>query len=321
MSNKNDIFNYTNSSLFNHNQLKLNPVKFWIYVILIIPAIISTVFSLFHLLSNRTMRCALHNHVLIIFLFICLVSQLTVHPWTLHYYRQKGIWKRSPLFCSIWKFVEWGLYFTQTMLFAWATIERHILVFYENWVSTRLKRILVHYLPLVLITVYCFVYYTHVIFYPPCQNTFNYALMICFESCIMNYKVLYIFDVVVHQVFPHSIIIVCNIGLLIRIHHNKIRAGLSLRWQRHWRMIIQLLFVSAIYFIFALPLTVVNILHLRGTSPDIFTRFTQNAIFLYHFSSLICPIGFAWFSSNLKEQRQKLLRLFKCARRAVAPMA
>jgi hypothetical protein len=110
------------------------------------------------------MRHALNNHVIIIVLIIGLICELTDYPSLLYYYRNEGMWKRSLMFCQIWGLFDRGLYITQTVLFAWATIERHILIFHYKWVTTKKKRFFVHCLPPVALLLYCVILYTVVYF-------------------------------------------------------------------------------------------------------------------------------------------------------------
>ncbi|CAF1537444.1 unnamed protein product, partial [Rotaria magnacalcarata] len=85
----------------------------------------------------RTLRQALHNHVIALLLFINSIVQLTTIPWILNYYRLEHVWPQKPTFCLTWAFIDEALYITTTLLFAWATIERHILIFYDRLLSTK----------------------------------------------------------------------------------------------------------------------------------------------------------------------------------------
>jgi hypothetical protein len=61
-----------------------------------------------------------------------LICEVTDYPWLLYHYHHVGMWERSFTFCQIWGFIDWGLYITQTVIFAWATTERHILIFHDK---------------------------------------------------------------------------------------------------------------------------------------------------------------------------------------------
>jgi hypothetical protein len=60
-----------------------NTVKFWSYLTILIPSIVCSLFAIYHLLSDRTLRRSLNNHVIIVLLIIGLVPQVTDYPWLL----------------------------------------------------------------------------------------------------------------------------------------------------------------------------------------------------------------------------------------------
>jgi hypothetical protein len=177
------ISNNTNTTQSSHVNVDISfsyPVRFWIYLLGDIPSIICSIFVLYHLLFDRTLRHALNNHVIIILLII----ELTDVPWTLHYYLYNTNMIETPAFCIIWGWINFGLYVTQLLVFAWASLERHILIFHDQWVSTKRKRFFVHYLPPILILAYCFIYFAVVFLFPPCQNWFDCLHMHIFQSLI-----------------------------------------------------------------------------------------------------------------------------------------
>ncbi|CAF3579844.1 unnamed protein product [Rotaria sordida] len=273
-----------------------------------------------HLLWNRKLRHALHNHVLIIIIFICLIHEVTIYPWMIHFYYKQHIWKRTHLFCTIWRFIDWGLYYTHTILFAWATIERHILIFHDKWISTKKKRLLVHYLPLIMLVLYCLIYYSVTILFPPCENIFDAYSMICIKPCYFkSSSSLYTYDTLVHQILPIFIIVGFSIGLLIRIRRQKNRIGQSLKWRKHWKMALQLLFVSIIYLIFGLPLTIMSVLYLSGIPLDATSKITEYALFLNYCTIILCPIASAVSLPRRRNERKNMLRLRHQAR-AIAPI-
>ena len=119
-----------------------NTFKFWFYLIFLIPSTICSIFILCHLLFHRHLRYGLNNHVIIIVIVICLIAQTTIYPWMIYFYQYKGTWKRSLIFCEIWGYLDWGFYVARAIIFAWATLERHILIFHDKWVLRRKKTFL-----------------------------------------------------------------------------------------------------------------------------------------------------------------------------------
>ena len=194
-----------------------NTIKFWFYLIFLIPAIACSLFVLYHLLFDRTLRNALNNHIIMVVVIVGLICEVSDYPWLLHYYRTEGNWERSFIFCQIWGFIDWGLYTTQTVLFAWATIERHILIFHDKWVSTQKKRLFVHYFPLIVLLTYCLTVYSIVYFFPPCRNYLNFFYVTCIAPCLFDDSIFSLFDTIFHEVLPVFIIVIFSIALLLRI--------------------------------------------------------------------------------------------------------
>jgi hypothetical protein len=70
----NETTNDTNFYPYEHDII-IPPahVQFWTYLILEIPSIFCTSFLLCNLLFKRRLRRHLHNHVIIVLLFLCLI--------------------------------------------------------------------------------------------------------------------------------------------------------------------------------------------------------------------------------------------------------
>ncbi|CAF3425032.1 unnamed protein product [Rotaria sp. Silwood2] len=144
--------------------------RFWIILLVYIPSVICSLFILYNFIVQRTLRQALHNHVIALLLFVNFIAQLTNIPGTLNYYRLGYVWPPKFLFCLTWIFINEAFYILTTILFAWATIERHILIFHDKLLSTKYKFIFFHYLPVVIVFLYCICYNTIVIIFSPCEN-------------------------------------------------------------------------------------------------------------------------------------------------------
>ena len=287
--------------------------RFWTYIVILIPSVLCTLFVLYYLLFDRTLRRALNNHVIAVVLVIGLICLLTIYPWMLYYYQLTSDWERPPIFCATWKFIDWGLYTTHTMLFAWATIERHILIFHDRWVSTRRKRLLVHYLPLVVLLMYCLVFYVVLIFFPPCRNSYYNFLMICLFPCYSRIRILQIWDSFIHQIVPYVLILLFSGSLFARVLWQKYLLRHRVEWRRYRKMTIQLLSIALLYLLFFFPLVVGKILgFFKIPSPLLTYEFVAYADYL---SYLVIPLFPFICVMSLSDLRKKLSRLFHCRRR------
>ena len=113
--------------------------RFWVYLIPDILSVLCSIFVLFHLLSDRALRQALNNHIIIILVFIGLIYELTSVPLMLYWYQFSSTWILTFGFALFWTFIDYLCYSTELVGFIWATIERHILIFHNHWVATKKK--------------------------------------------------------------------------------------------------------------------------------------------------------------------------------------
>ncbi len=102
------------------------------------------------------------------------------------------------------------------IFFAWATIERHLLVFRNQWLSTVEKHFYIHYLPIIILIIYCLVWYSVMILFLFCFHIDNRRKFndISYLRMLLNPTVKY-FDLLCHQVIPSFIIIIFSIALLM----------------------------------------------------------------------------------------------------------
>jgi len=264
-------------------------VKFWLYLIFFIPSIICTWFVLYYLLFDRTLRRALNNHVIIILLIIVLFCEITMYPWMLYYYYNGITWQRSYIFCSIWAYIDWAFYVMQIALFAWASIERHILIFHDGWITTRKKRFFIHYLPIIIIVTYYLIFYFIVYFFPSCENVLNNTGTICISVCLYNVTGFHVFETMVNNIIPCLTIVIFSITLLLRILRQKHRMRQAIHWRKHRRMTVQLLSVSFLYLVVTCPYAFITFLRICGLSYNIGVNFEDWALFFSYYIVLFFP--------------------------------
>lgn len=223
--------------------LQSNYGRLWCFLIFLISSLICSLFTLYHLIFDRNLRKLRNNHIIIIILLVGLVSQTTNYPWMIHFYRVDGVWSRSYEFCAIWAYIDWTFYLLRSMLLAWATIERHILIF-------------IHYLPPVFLVSYFIIFYAVADTLAPCQNWYNTDWMKCVFFCISTDYKFWLWETIVHQVMPCCIIIIFTIALFVRVISTKMRARQPVQWQRQRKMATQLMSMILIYIIFFLPYSI-----------------------------------------------------------------
>ncbi|CAF4107286.1 unnamed protein product [Rotaria sordida] len=296
------------------------PVRFWIILLFYIPSLICSLFILYNFIVCRTLRQALCNHVIILLLFINLIVQLTGIPWILNYYHLGYVWPQNPSFCLTWIFIDEALYITTTLLFAWATIERHILIFHDQLVSTKYKIIFFHYLPTIIIILYCICYNVSVIIVPTCENRYDYTQIVCgYPLCYYEIHLVATWDIVANDIVPTIIIIFCSIALLLRVFYQKYQMRRPILWRRHRKMTIQLLSISLLYLVLYIPRMLMEFIYLCGVSEDFGANFMAYAEFFAYYGNFFLPFVCAGSMPELKSSVKKIFQCWRQQTRAVGP--
>ncbi|CAF1238855.1 unnamed protein product [Adineta ricciae] len=213
-------------------------VRFWLFLITDILAILCSSFNLYHLLFDRTLRQALHNHIIIVLLFAGLIYQLTTVPLMLYYFYCGNGWilTLSPTFARLWTFVDYTCYATQIIGFAWACIERHILIFHQQWLATRKKRFFLHYLATIIVFTYCFIFFFVYILFPACEGIINPSPFNGVPvPCTLSESFLGKWDTICHGIIATFTIVIASSALLFRVLWQKIRLNRAIQWRKALR--------------------------------------------------------------------------------------
>jgi hypothetical protein len=260
--------NDTSNWYSNNPQYQLEKtLHFWLFLISDILAFICTVFVLYHLLSDRQLRIALQNHVLIIILFLILPFEFIDIPLHLQYLSTGIVRPTIPCTCRLWWFIDWGNYYTIAVLLVFASIERHILIFYSHLVATRRKRLIFHYLPLILITLSMMTFYTIAVFAPVCESTFDYTIDLCgIHACYGTILSFIIVEQIGFSGTSSCLMAIFNMALLIRVIRQKYRIHRLVQWKKQRRLAVQMIVLSLLFLIFSFPLAIIYLVRLFGPS-------------------------------------------------------
>jgi len=287
-----------------------NKFQFWSLLIVGIPSLICSLFILYQYLSNPVRRRALHNHTILIIIMANLILILTDFSWMLDSFRRPGhILSATPAFCMIWWFFDFTLYNTQTVILAWTSIERHILIFHSHLISTRKKKYYYHYLPPIILIVYLICFYIGVIFFPPCTNEFEFTSVECGSNpCYLNKIFLALWDSILHSVLPTFIIAIFSLALIYRVIAHKKRIRQPIRWRKHRRMTIQLVSLSAVYLFLNFPLTIIMLIQIfQETGPQLGFGTQFYIFFLTYSVTLSLPfVVYLSYLSNDKHSNQRI---------------
>jgi hypothetical protein len=178
------------------------------------------------------------------------------------------------------------------------TIQRHLLIFHSGWLNSRRKRVLCHYLPMVLLLTYLWVFYCWVLIAPPCTHRYIYTLPVCAAApCYLLHSFLGVWDSAVHGCLPTLVVASANVALVVRVVMHKRRVNQHFQWRKSRRMIIQLLAISSLHLFFNLPLMLVWTLRLLHLVPHIPTELLLTIYFIGYWTVFLLPIVY-WSSSG-----------------------
>lgn len=266
--------------------------RFWTFLIFNIISLGVSILALHSMLTNKNVRQQLINHVIIVLLVLGVIYELTDIPWILHYNRTGVPMFTSTTFYIIWACLDYALYSLQIALFAWATIERHIIIFHGTWMSTKVRRLFLHYGPIVGIIFYYLTYYSIVHFVPFCEHYFDDFLAGgIFIPCTFDRTVLGSWELIVHQVVPTLIIVVFSIGLVVRVIYQKRTMNRTVQWRRHRKMTVQLILMSTIYVVFNAPWALVIFAFFYGVPAETVSVPLVYTAYLYYYVIFLFPIA------------------------------
>ncbi|CAF1335883.1 unnamed protein product, partial [Didymodactylos carnosus] len=284
-------------------------LKFYLLIIFQIPSICCSLYLFHKFIINRKLRCRLQNHIIICILISNFLSCSTELPITLAFLHNNGQLKPSTAqFCLIWIYWNHLLNAHISFFVAWASIERHLFIFYPTLIRTR--SVLYHYFPITCCSLYAIVWYSYFILLYPCSNTqLNYKQLLCFGPCYQYQIIIRNVDLILNVFGSTFIIIIANLTLIVRVivwrkRHMNIRV--TNEWRKNFKMVVQLLLISLLFSISWLPLIVV--LFIRLVYKPNFLQYLTTVYLLYtpYLSALITPLMCLVATADIKAKKYKL---------------
>ncbi|CAF1025236.1 unnamed protein product [Adineta steineri] len=285
--------------------------RFWLFLISNVLSLACGFFLFFHLVFDATLRHGLHNHVIIAVLGLCLFHELTVIPWEIHFLRVGVVPIKSPTICMIFKFIDTVVYTSMAKLVGWASVERHILIFHNKWIATKMQRILIHYIPLILIIMYGIILYGVTTPMNDCGRSFNYNSKLCaYYSCVYDSAGYSLYEFMSGGVLSSICIGFGSAFLVIRIVIQKRRLQQQVHWRRYRKMTIQLLSVTSIFFIIYLPPVLLAISQKLGVPSSVGSSYTTYASFFSNYVILLFPFTCLGTLPQLRTRVKTIFRFF-----------
>lgn len=266
--------NVTDTEIISDEITPPSAVQFWTFLIFEIPSLACTIFLLYHLFFNAQLRRALHNHVIIVFLLLTFFIEVLDNPLYMDAYLfdGKNSFPMTQSICLMWWLIDFGFYGAITVYLAWGSIERHILVFhYHQLLRTPRQRFFLHYIPLIITSVYIFGFYIGVIFFPSCVNQFDYESLGCgLTPCYTDKTYLNAWDYLGNGIICSFIEIISSVALLIRVFLQKRRVCQRVTWRRHRKMAFQLLSISWLSLTIVFPQSLITVIQQSGKNMEEF---------------------------------------------------
>lgn len=238
-------------------------VQFWTYLIFEIPSLFCTVYVLYYLLSDQHLRRQLHNHILIVLLIVCLVilvidNSLYLDGWKVGH---GNSFPFSPYVCLLWWFVDYGFYGAICVFLVWGSLERHILIFYRQYLRTNRQIFYFHYLPFIIISMYIISFYSFAILFPPCENIFYANYLACGASpCYQNIRWINIWDYLLNGVLCNILEAFFSVTLLVRILWKRFYSTQPFYWKQYRKISLQILSMSILSLLVNLPQSLIILL-------------------------------------------------------------
>jgi hypothetical protein len=296
-----------------------NSVRVWLFLVPLIPSILVTIFVLYHLLVSRAHRRALNNHAIILLLSCGLIEELTDAAWYIHFYRTGTVLSSTRAFCLAWVLFGSIMFVSISILMAWASIERHILIFYPNWLATKQKRFYFHYLPLAISILWPTIFYFVMLIILSCDIPFNYKRRLCNRySCVTGISWVSLLDSIAHYILPAFITVIFSLALLARVLYSKYRIRGRINWRNYKKLAGQLLPISALYMLLQLPPMILYAAYSGGLPQSIANSYYSDALFFNYWVVLFTPFASTMSLSKLGTKCRNLF-LFCRRKRAVGP--
>jgi hypothetical protein len=284
-----------------------NIVLSWLYIIPLIPSVIVCIFVLYHLLIDRALRTALNNHIIIVLLSSGLIESVTDGVWYVSWYRTGTVLSPTPAFCTIWSIIDSALYVSIHIQMAWASIERHILIFNPNWFGSRRKRFFFHYLPSVVCIVYPIIFY-FIMFMIPCDVPLNYRGKHCGRyTCISNLYGVSVWDGIGNYISPPFVIVIFSVALFVRVVYSRYRVRRQIEWRNYKKLTLQLLPLSILYTALQFPPMIMYTAYSIGLNYSIGFSYYIDTVSLTFWVILFTPFACIVSLPDLEAKCKKVI--------------
>lgn len=268
-------------------------VEFVLLLLVELISLICTLIILIYTFVNRQLVVskALHNHAILLIIFISFLYTSFDLPFTISSYRLGFDLYRSVTFCQWWYWIDYTLVGISLHITAVASVQRYIFIFKSYLLRNRPTRWIFHYFPLIFPLIYTSIFYFVVIYFYPCENFTDYSIeLFCSSPCYSQHALIIDFDWIINSVLPMGIIIVTHtifISWMICSMRTLTQQPRHIR-RKHKKLTLQLFAFAFLFIVGWTPSTIISLASLFS-----FTNVINDAPgieYFYYISYFICPL-------------------------------
>ncbi|UJR24708.1 hypothetical protein I4U23_006082 [Adineta vaga] len=284
-------------------------IKFYALIILLIPSVLLTGFILYHF-QWRHLQTQIYAFVLIVNVLILAVEL----PITLYFLYYGTIFFENR--CAGWITLNYSLFQLSVYLMAWTSIERYLFIYHEHFIMRHI--ILLHYGPIVLLSLYCPSLYIGIVAFYTCKPIYDVRLYICGGPCYSLELTVGLLDWIGNGISMEMTTLFINIILIIRhfIQRHRMKKAILTaagrqQWGRSVRLALQLLAIGMAYIIAWIPYSIIVLIQMFQNSERLAYILSTVFVYLPYLQSLILPFLCMLFIPDVK-QKFFALPIFSC---------
>lgn len=292
-------------------------MRFKILLALEIPSLICYLVVIIYIMTQKTLRSGLNYHSLLILLLLNLVVVAIDFSMYLAFFQRGIVPFKNPVYCLIWDFIDNAVWVMGEYMMAWASFERHILIFHERLLRSKWRKICFHYAPPFILLFYVTCFYIYAFFIYPCENSYDYQSTNCAAPCYLNYEIISVSDMIVDFLIPPIMDSIFSITLFIRILYSKHRLRRSVGWRKYGKMAFQLIFISFLFLVTNAPYAIIDALLFFDSSHSVQVAYDFSFSITYLYPLCLPFLCLAWMPQiwgSIKE------RIHPSTTRQTAPM-
>ena len=239
-----------------------NRAKFVILLVLQFVSLPAYLHVFYRFRQKHQLRESHYHHVILLLLAVSFLFLVVALPLTQAYMYTSRVYPTTNSFCALWNWIHYSLNIVNLFLMAFASIERNWLIFHPSLTRGTVRKICLHYAPLLFCLVYPPLFYFGAIFLHKCDSIFDYTQLLCVWPCYFNSIRWSIFDIYVNNLTTTCLIpTFCSIIYIRVFIQKRAMKQKAFQWRRDKKMIFQLWAVSSLYLAMWMPLQLLSLIN------------------------------------------------------------